>query len=304
MSYHIIHIGSPTVRLTCKNGQFACKTEEGVKSLPMEDIASIVITSFAADISSEVLLQAAEKGVALIYCRSFKPVSVVLPANRSTDTKLTRAVVNLSPRMQDNLWRKTVEAKCCNQYAFAEQIQPEDERLSAFLSRAHGNLPNKEAVCSRYFWSLFGNSLGDESFLRGRDAGGMNCLLNFGYAILLSLVLRNLFAVGLDPTFGIFHMPRERATPLAYDLMEPFRPCVDARVYEWVKQNPEQRGEVTTEFKQWLIPLLDTKISYEGKSLTMRLVVERSIRSFRNAVLNGKAGLYKPWTLKNSKWAG
>ena len=32
--------------------------------------------------------------------------------------------------------------------------------------------------------------------------------------------------VGLDPTFGIFHVTREQATPLAYDLMEPFRPCV------------------------------------------------------------------------------
>ena len=304
MSYHIIHIGSPTVRLTCKNGQFSCKTEEGAKSLPMEDIAAIVITSFSADIHSEVFLQAAEKGVALIYCRNFKPVSIVLPANRSTDTKLTRAVVNLSPRLRDHLWRKTVEAKCCNQYAFAEHIQPQEERLSAFLSRAHGNMPNKEAVCSRYFWSLFGNALDEETFLRGRNEGGMNCLLNFGYAILLSLVLRNLFAVGLDPTFGIFHMSRERATPLAYDLMEPFRPCVDARVYEWVKEHPDQRGEVNTEFKQRLVSFLETKIPYEGKSISVRLVIERSVRSFRASILSGKAGLYKPWTLKNSKWAG
>jgi CRISPR/Cas system-associated endonuclease Cas1 len=26
---------------------------------------------------------------------------------------------------------------------------------------------------------------------------------------------------------------RENSTPLAYDLMEPFRPCVDWRVAQW-----------------------------------------------------------------------
>lgn len=55
----------------------------------------------------------------------------------------------------------------------------------------------------------------------------MNALLNYGYAVLLSTVLQKLFGVGLDPTFGIFHATREQATPLAYDLMEPFRPCVE-----------------------------------------------------------------------------
>jgi len=304
MSYHIVHIGSPTVRLTCRNGQFTCKTEEGEKSLPMEDIAAVVVTSFSADIHSEVFLQAAEKGVAFIYCRNFKPVSIVLPANRSTDTQLTRAVLNLSPRLRDQLWSKTVEAKCCNQYALAEYIRPDDERLGAMLSKALGRSPNKEAGCSRYFWRIFGEAMGEADFVRGRDAGGMNCFLNFGYAILLSLVLRNLYAVGLDPTFGIFHMPRERAAPLAYDLMEPFRPCVDARVCEWVRNHPDHRGEVSSEFKKWMIPLTESKIRYEKHQLTVRAAIERVTRSFRSAVMSGKADLYKPWTLKNSKWAG
>ena len=39
MSYHIIQIDSPSVRLTCRNGQLICKTDKGENSLPMEDIA-------------------------------------------------------------------------------------------------------------------------------------------------------------------------------------------------------------------------------------------------------------------------
>jgi CRISPR-associated protein Cas1 len=270
----------------------------------MEDIAAVVVTSFSAEISSEVLLQAAEKGVAFIYCRNFKPVSLVLPANRSTDTQLTRAVLNLSPRLRDQLWSKTVEAKCSNQYALAEYIHPTAETLGAFFSKLSSRSPNREAVCSRYFWRIFGEAMGETDFVRGRYAGGMNSLLNFGYAVLLSLVLRNLYAVGLDPTFGIFHLPRERAAPLAYDLMEPFRPCVDARVCEWVKNHPDHRGEVSVEFKKWMIPLTETKIRYEKHQLTVRAAIERATRSFRSAVISAKADSYKPWTLKNSKWAG
>ena len=116
MSYHIIHIDSPSVRLTCRNRQLICRTDDSEKSLPMEDIASVVVSSFTATISSEVLLQAAECGIAFIYCRNFKPVSLVLPANRSTDTKLSRAVLDLSEKTRKQLWGRTVDAKCANQY--------------------------------------------------------------------------------------------------------------------------------------------------------------------------------------------
>jgi CRISPR/Cas system-associated endonuclease Cas1 len=51
-----------------------CKTAEGEKKLPLEDIASIIITSFSASIHSNLFLEAAKHGVALIICESFKPV--------------------------------------------------------------------------------------------------------------------------------------------------------------------------------------------------------------------------------------
>ena len=305
MSYHIIHIDSPSVRLTCRNGQLICRTDEHENSLPMEDIASVVVSSFTATISSEVLLQASECGVAFIYCRNFKPVSLVLPANRSTDTRLSRAVLDLSEKTRKQLWDRTVDAKCANQYAFAEYIQPGNEKLGAFYSCAMGQHPKKEATSARYHWGLFGQALGRGDFVRARDGGGLNSLLNFGYAILLSLTLRNLFAVGLDPTFGIFHATRERATPLAYDLMEPFRSCVDARVYGWAEAHSDPNDwTVSPEFKRWIVPLTEQKIVYQGRRLSMRNCLERSIRSFRSAVLDNKATGYQPWTLRNSKWAG
>src|SRR5271168_5011318 len=120
MSYHIVNIDNANCSLSCRDGQLTCKTADGEKKLPLEDIASIIITSFSASIHSNLFLEAAKHGVALIICESFKPVSLVLPANRSTDTLLSRAMLNLTPRARLLLWQRTVDTKCRNQFLLAE----------------------------------------------------------------------------------------------------------------------------------------------------------------------------------------
>jgi CRISPR-associated protein Cas1 len=238
MSFHIVSIDSPQCSIS-RDGQLVCRTAEGERKLPLEDVASIIITSFSAQIHSHLFLEAAKHGVALIICEDFKPTSLVLPANRSTDTLLTRALLKLDEKTIARLWQQTVEAKCRNQYALAIHLAPEDQMLPALRKVAWSRKPHKEAVCAKLFWQIFGRSQSQPEFTRDRQGSngvGLNQLLNYGYAVLLSTILQKLFGVGLDPTFGISHVQRERSTPLAYDLMEPFRPCVDWRVAQWVRR--------------------------------------------------------------------
>jgi CRISPR-associated protein Cas1 len=305
MSYHIVSIDSPQCSLSCRDGQLTCKTAEGEKKLPLEDVASIIITSFSASIHSQLFVEAAKHGVALIICDSFKPVSLVLPANRSTDTILSRAMLTLTPRTRAHLWQKTVDAKCQNQRALAEHIAPKDVRIGALREAALSRKPHKEAVCAKMFWQIFGSSLNDDEFVRDRRRGGLNNLLNYGYAVLLSTVLQKLFGVGLDPTFGIAHLARERSTPLAYDLMEPFRPCVDWRVIQWVKHHPEMKQwEVTKEFRKWVTGFPLEQIEYLELTLEIQGVIEGVVRGFRRAVVENQPRYYRPWTPKNTKWVG
>jgi CRISP-associated protein Cas1 len=306
MSYHIVSIDAPQCSLSCKDGQLTCKTADGVeRKLPLEDVASIIITSFSASIHSELFLQAAKQGVALIICEAFKPVSLVLPANRSTDTLLSRAMLNLTPRARALLWQKTVDTKCQNQLSLAEHFAPEVALLASLRDTALGKKPHKESICAKVFWQIFGRSLGDEEFTRDRARGGLNNLLNYGYAVLLSTVLQKLFGVGLDPTFGIAHVARERSTPLAYDLMEPFRPCVDWRVIQWVKEHPDRKDwEVSKEFRKWVTGFPLERVDYLDLTLEIQGVIEGVVRGFRRAVVENQPRHYKPWTLKNSKWVG
>lgn len=307
MSYHIISIDSPDCTVTVQKGQLICSSlEDGRKSLPIEDVASIIITSFSAKLHSNLLVESARHGVALVICDRFSPVSILLPANRSSDTLLTKAELALDKKKKDSIWRKTVDAKCRNQFALAEFLVPEFERIDRLRTEAMGKAKHKESTCAQYYWRSWGLAIGDFEFKRHSPLSASNKLLNYGYAVLLSSVLQKLFACGLDPTFGISHAIRERSTPLAYDLMEPFRPCVDWRVAQWIIDHcePGEDMQITPEFKRWVTGFVLEKVGYFKIEMTINNCIESVIRSFRNALLKQSVREYKPWTPPNLKWVG
>lgn len=307
MSYHIITIDSPNCSISVNRGQLICRTEEeGDKSLPIEDVAAIIITSFSARLHSNLLVESAKHGVALVICDRFNPVSLLLPANRSSDTLLTKAELQLDKKKVASLWRKTINAKCRNQYALVNFLVPEFEKIDRLRSEAMGKAQHKESTCAQYYWRAWGQAIGDVEFKRHSPLNSSNKLLNYGYAVLLSTVLQKLFACGLDPTFGISHAVRERSTPLAYDLMEQFRPCVDWRVAQWLIDycEPGEEVEISRDFKRWVTGFVLEKIGYFEIEMTINNCIENVIRSFRNAVLQQSVREYKPWTPPNLKWAG
>lgn len=305
MSYHIVSIDAPQADLTCRDGQLVCTADGAVKKLPLEDIASIIITSFSARIHSHLFLEAARHGVALVICEKFQPVALLLPACRSADTLLTRRHLTLPDSSRRRLWEKTIDAKCANQAFIASRIAPDSASTAQLVRAASARSARKEGGCAKLFWEVFSDGLRVEGFSRGRKLGGLNDLLNYGYAVLLSTVLQKLYGFGLDPMVGISHAIRERSAPLAYDLMEPFRPCVDWRIYQWVKDRPQAEAfEVSGEFRRWVTGFSLERVDYLGLELDIRGCIEGVVRGFRQAVLTDSSRHYRPWTWKNSKWAG
>lgn len=304
MSFHIVEIGSPSAQLTCRDGSLVCSLNEQTKSLPLQDVCSIIVTSFDCTITSALLTEAANAGASLIFCRNFKPVSVMLPANRSSDTLLTRAQFSLAPRHRSQLWQATIDAKCRNQLQAALNLGATGMQVEALRRAAMGAKPFKEANCARLFWTVFAHVMQDQKFRRRRRMAGANALLNYGYAVVMSVVLQRLLAVGIDPTWGIAHVQRERAVALAYDVMEPFRPLVDERVALWTKECLPASPQVDARFKRWMTEVCRQKITYRGASVSVVAVVEAVVRSLRHAITTRRLGLYRPWISTNTKWAG
>lgn len=97
------------------------------------------------------------------------------------------------------------------------------------------------------------------TFVR-RDDDAINAALNYGYAILLAAINREIEINGCLSYLGIHHHSKENQFNLASDLMEPFRPLVDY----WVKAH-EKIKAFTPDVKYGLVELLSLEIEFNGR---------------------------------------
>jgi CRISPR-associated protein Cas1 len=146
-----------------------------------------------------------------------------------------------------------------------------------------------EGIASRYYFSIFNSVLDDEFQFSKRTRrpprDPINCLLSFGYALLLNDVLTALYLVGFDPYIGFFHSSQYGKPSLALDLMEEFRPViVDSviktmvnkkmvsqddfeEVYGTIKMKEKARKKFLEQYEQRLRrkfthPIFDYKVSW------------------------------------------
>ena len=100
MSYHVVDVDRPSCELTCRKGQLTLLAEDGNRALPVEDVSSVIVNGFDVRLHKQLLVELGKAGAGLVICENYKPVSILLPANRSTDTLLTRKLAAMSPRLQ------------------------------------------------------------------------------------------------------------------------------------------------------------------------------------------------------------
>lgn len=156
-------------------------------------------------------------------------------------------------------WKKIIEAKIKNQLAVANYVHKPLTALSRVQVHS-GDRTNAEArVARQYFPNLF-----SESFIRDPDGEFPNSFLNYGYAILRGIMARAIVTSGLQLAPGIFHRNQYNPFPLADDLMEPFRPLVDLKVFQWQKEFPENQ-ELNKQAKQYFLSLIHEDVLWAGK---------------------------------------
>ena len=303
MSYHTVDINCSKGKLTSNKGQLILKTVEDKKSLPIEDISSVIVNGFDITIHKQLLVEMGNAGKPLIICDQYKPVSILLPASRSTDTLLTRKLATLSVKMKAALWKSLIQAKCENQRALCEHLLPDSAKTKLLSKTAASKRSNKEGTCAKYHWAVFREYTCISDFSRDRGTGKVNPFLDYGYAVLLNLVLQRLLAVGLDPQFGLGHALRERSAPLAYDVIEPFRPIVDYHLAHLINENGEVPNDIGL-FKEILANVLERKYSYKNKNLDLASLVEATCASLRKSIMTSNPRVFQPWTAKNLKWDG
>lgn len=247
-----IYIGSPAY-LKLKQKQLVVENpdDKSIKgTVPIEDMALLMLDHFQITISNQLLLKLQGNNVAIVNCDAHHlPFGLMLPLYGHTEySDRIKHQLAASEPLKKQLWKQTIERKIKNQQALLRINGKPYEQMDLYWQHVKsGDTTNCEGKAAQHHWKhLF------ENFTRERYGYAPNNMLNYGYAVLRSIVARALVSSGLLPVIGIFHRNKYNPYCLADDIMEPYRPFVDKMVYNYISQNGVSK-ELTKECKAYLL---------------------------------------------------
>jgi len=255
------------------------KTKEKRGSIPIEDMALLLLDNHQVTISTQLITKLQGNNVAIITTDAHHlPLGMMLPIyGHSEYSERIKYQLQASEPLKKQLWKQTVEQKIKNQQSLLQLFEKPTKNMEVYINNVKsGDTTNMEGIAAQHYWKyLF------DDFTRERFGGEPNNMLNFGYAILRSIVARALVSSGLLPVLGIFHKNKYNPYCLADDIMEPYRPFVDKMVYNYIAQNPLPT-ELNREVKAYLLQIATHDVVIGGK-----------VRPLMVAVTTTTASLYK-----------
>jgi CRISPR-associated endonuclease Cas1 len=103
------------------------------------------------------------------------------------------------------------------------------------------NFPRSDLRRVPDHWRVFRNRVSPLTGSPRLATNPVNSMLNYLYAVLESESRLAVAALGLDPGLGVMHMDAPSRDSLAFDVMEPVRPLVDAYLLNWVGRETLKR---------------------------------------------------------------
>lgn len=252
----IVEVADDRRHLSLSRGFLVVRDTEGERKelgqVPLDDIAAVIANAYGLSYTNNLLVALAERGAPFVLCAAnHNAVGMLLPIDgHHLQGKRLDAQIEASKPTNKRLWAEVVRAKLQQQAAALEAAGASTMPLAALVPKVRSGDPeNLEAQGARRYWGLL---FGDD-FRRDQGAGGVNALLNYGYTVLRAATARAVVAAGLHPTIGLHHSNESNAMRLVDDLVEPFRPVIDLKVWQ-LARNGEH--EITPETKRALVRTL------------------------------------------------
>ncbi len=250
-----------------------------------DDIAVLVLHHHTIRLSVHVLRALTQAGsMILVTDEHHSPSGILWPwAGGSVLVRRLRQQMALDgTEQQAVLWGQLVRSRIATQAMnlryFGRNGALRLERLCQKV--APGDTSNVEAQASRHYWRY----LLPDGVRREKQGSTepFNVQLNFGFAVLRSLVAREIAAAGLNPALGLGHYSLENPFNLADDLMEPYRFTVERRVME---RNVSQPFDGAARVA--LLEFLSTEVELDGRTFRLPTAIAETVDSLTR-VLNDK----------------
>jgi len=245
------------------------------KKIHLSEISVLIIENTAVSLTAALLCELNKKKIKVIFCDEKRyPYGSIIPFYGSHDSsEKLRNQINWNPEIKKLVWTEIVKEKITQQKNLLRKLDLVEESLLAqYIDEVQINdSSNREGHAAKvYFNALFG-----KDFSRQSDTA-INASLNYGYAILLSAIDREITSAGYFTQLGIFHDNVFNPHNLGSDLMEPFRPLIDEVVIDMMP------NELNPENKKTILNILNKEVSIDGK----RNYLINALKIYCNSVFN------------------
>ena len=275
MSWRIVVISS-RAKLDLKLDHMVVRGND-ITKIHLSEISTVIVESTQVSLTAALLSELTRRKIKVIFCDEKRnPSSELISYYGSHDTSSkVREQVKWDSNVKGSIWTEIVTEKIRNQkYLLVKNERPEADLLADYIREIEFNdSTNREGHAAKvYFNALFGMD-----FSRTLDIP-INAALNYGYAIILSAVNREIVKCGYITQLGLFHNNIFNQFNLGSDLMEPFRPFVDKRVIDMNVQTFEH------EEKMKIIDLLNETFVIDGKEQYLNNAIGIYCRSVFEAI--------------------
>ena len=272
----IVEVAQSGVHLKLHHGFMVIqKGGEEISREPIDDIDCLLVYGYGLTYSHNLLVRLCDVNIPIILCsNNFMPIGFVMSTNANYERKTRlQEQINVTLPFSKKLWQTLIKEKIRNQQIVLENADADAKDFAYLIKKVRsGDIENVEAVAARKYWKrLFG-----KDFKRDFDLGGINSFLNFGYAILRSCVARYLVATGLETSLGLHHKNKLNTFCLADDMMEPFRPFVDNKIYQMKICNADV---LSPKYKKELASFLDNRFLMKNEKLSLQNCIKETVFS-------------------------
>ena len=280
MSFRTVVITKQS-KLNYKNRYLVVKSSDDEKYIHISEIDTVVVDSIAVSISSYLLKELSDNKINIIFCdEKHNPFGEIISYYGShNSSKKVLNQIKWSNKAKDELWCKIVKNKIINQAILLNKIKSSNyELLTSYIDDVKiGDKTNREGHAAKVYF----NSLFTKSFIRNGD-DTINSALNYGYAVLLSNLNKEIISNGYITQLGIHHKNEFNPFNLSCDLMEPFRVIIDNFVYH------NRTREFNGDYKLDIINIFNGSFKYDGKNYVLKDIIKLYVKNTLDYLENNK----------------
>lgn len=269
MGFRTVIVNSRS-KLECRLN-FLIVRGETEKRIYINEINTLIVQSTAVSLTAALLSELVRNNVKVVFCdEKCNPSSELLPYYGSHNTsKRIKIQTGWTQEIKDEVWKVLIAKKITSQSELLKKrgFETESIMLEEYAADVTpGDKTNREGHAAKVYF----NCILPEGVTR-RGGGFINGCLNYGYAVLLSAINREIVASGYMTQIGVWHDNEFNEFNLGSDMIEPLRTIIDETALTI------EPGDAT--FKHTMAGALNYEVTFADKKTTLDVAVRQYVKS-------------------------